>query len=1008
MFSQVSLEDMYGDIAFGGDGDDIIDAHAATHPVYLDVGTGTGAGYQFAMGGVGGDKIVGSDSDDVIIGAGGNDLIDGKSSDDVITGDDGADTITGGAGFDWIWGGGGPDSIDGGANDDMIWSGEPSMAIGPTDQFYNGVGVPGLWWTLPDMFGTGGGGNNTVDGHEEPLGGGGYNGPSGGIGGGATGAAMGDAFSGAANVPMVISGAGVLGNDAYDDEALLVAEPQHGDVQVNANGSFVYTSDAGFEGSDSFYYIAYDASTMEWSEPTAVILIILANTEGVVHPPEAYNDFFSADATVGATVGSVETFHNANALQVVNGAGPSHGSLVLAEDGTYTYTPDPGYIGIDSFQYVAINTATGQQSAPATVTIFVYSTQPVAYQDSYSVNMNAVLTVNTNGVLVNDPWGDTAQLVSGQGPTHGTLTLNSNGTFTYTPASGYIGSDTFQYRAINSSTGQQSAPQTVTIDVVQLPQAVADSYTTNHATTLTAPVPGVLANDTSASSGAKVAGSGPNWGTLTFNADGSFTYVHNPSFGGYDSFQYRAINAAGEQSAPATVTIRVFHALPIAVNDEFTTTIGFRIDGMQPTANDTGIFYGFQWLNAPSHGSIVHIAGQGYRYTPDPQFEGDEALQYFVTNPDGVQSAPATVTIHVMDSEPVAVNDAYTIGAGGNLGEIVLTNDQWANSIQLISGTSHGQLTLEFLSGAYTGMFSYIPAPGFVGDDHFQYRAVNTYSGHQSTFATVTIHVSGPIANDDYYAGQPNSDVEGCFRTNDEWEDDIELVSGPANGSFYFLNEETGDFVYRPNEGFEGYDSFQYRALNTAQGLQSSIATVTIYIGYDPLTLNRPAIVSNEPILVMSQLLAIGDEAIRRWRQAGVSDPAVNTMLSGVQFVIADLPGSHLGGNTKGGKILIDINAAGHGWFVDRTATEESEFTSIISRSEHRATSGSLALDRADLLTVVMHELGHYLGLDHAEDPASTNIMAGSIDLGVRRVPTSQDAALVDLLFTNRGRRRRF
>ena len=94
---------------------------------------------------------------------------------------------------------------------------------------------------------------------------------------------------------------------------------------------------------------------------------------------------------------------------------------------------------------------------------------------------------------------------------------------------------------------------------------------------------------------------------------------------------------------------------------------------------------------------------------------------------------------------------------------------------------------------------------------------------------------------------------------------------------------------------------------------------------------------------------------------------------------VADLPGNLLGA-TMDGKILIDRDAAGFGWFVDPTPGDDEEFTldglgSLVAR-QNTAADG-----RADLLTTVMHELGHVLGYNHADE----GLMDDLLPLGTRR-----------------------
>ncbi len=106
-------------------------------------------------------------------------------------------------------------------------------------------------------------------------------------------------------------------------------------------------------------------------------------------------------------------------------------------------------------------------------------------------------------------------------------------------------------------------------------------------------------------------------------------------------------------------------------------------------------------------------------------------------------------------------------------------------------------------------------------------------------------------------------------------------------------------------------------------------------------------------------------------------DPAV---LRGVSDRVVDLPGTYLGLATLN-EVLIDADAADHGWFVDQTPGEYSEFTRPGDQPEQ---------GRIDLLTTVTHEFGHILGLDDL-DPLGHDhgLMAAALPTGVRRLPAA-------------------
>jgi len=153
-------------------------------------------------------------------------------------------------------------------------------------------------------------------------------------------------------------------------------------------------------------------------------------------------------------------------LIVYSATAPSHGSLTFLPSGGLFYTPNPRFIGQDSVVYTMWDGV--HSSNPATVTFNVISnnTPPIAQPDSYTVIEGTVLTVNAAlGVLANDtdPDGDPLAVLPKTVPTHGTLLMALDGSFTYTPNRGFYGVDNFTYTA--SDGYSTSAPTLVTITV---------------------------------------------------------------------------------------------------------------------------------------------------------------------------------------------------------------------------------------------------------------------------------------------------------------------------------------------------------------------------------------------------------------------------------------------------------------------------------------------------------------------------------------------------------------
>ena len=240
---------------------------------------------------------------------------------------------------------------------------------------------------------------------------------------------------------------------------------------------------------------------------------------------------------------------------------PSNGSVALGADGSFTYTPEANFNGADSFIYQADDGNGGSDTATVNISVSPVNDAPQTQNDSYTAEEDTPLVVAAPGVLSNDVDVDEDMLIVTvvTEPVNGSLVLNANGSFTYTPESNFSGADSFMYQADDGNDGSDTA--TVNISVSPLndaPQAENDSYMAEEDTPLIIAAAGVLSNDVDADGDQLTAApvTGPSNGTLELNADGSFTYTPESNFSGSDSFVYRADDGNGD-SDTATVDIMV-------------------------------------------------------------------------------------------------------------------------------------------------------------------------------------------------------------------------------------------------------------------------------------------------------------------------------------------------------------------------------------------------------------------------------------------------------------------
>ena len=122
-------------------------------------------------------------------------------------------------------------------------------------------------------------------------------------------------------------------------------------------------------------------------------------------------------------------------------------------NGSFTYTPAADFNGTDTFTYRASDGSAQSNPATVTITVTAVNDAPTAADDTYSTAEDTALTVARPACSANDSDPDSSTLTAAvvTGPGHGTLTLNANGAFTYTPAANFNGPDTFTYRASDGS-----------------------------------------------------------------------------------------------------------------------------------------------------------------------------------------------------------------------------------------------------------------------------------------------------------------------------------------------------------------------------------------------------------------------------------------------------------------------------------------------------------------------------------------------------------------------------
>jgi uncharacterized repeat protein (TIGR01451 family) len=277
-----------------------------------------------------------------------------------------------------------------------------------------------------------------------------------------------DGYTTTEDIPLAVATPGVLANDSDPDgdplAAVLDSPPLSGTLFFSPDGSFTYTPTLNFYGVDVFTYHATDA--ISDSNPAMVTLTVNA----VNDPPLAVDDGYTTTEDVALIIAAPGVLANdgdvdGDALAAVLDTWPMSGTLVLSADGSFTYTPTLDFTGVDTFTYHATDTISDSNLAAVTLTVTAVNDPPLAMDDGYTTTEGTPLIVAAPGVLANDGDvdGDALATVLDSPPLSGTLVLNSNGAFTYTPALDFQGIDGFTYHATDAISDSNVATVTLTV-----------------------------------------------------------------------------------------------------------------------------------------------------------------------------------------------------------------------------------------------------------------------------------------------------------------------------------------------------------------------------------------------------------------------------------------------------------------------------------------------------------------------------------------------------------------
>ncbi|MCU0750126.1 MAG: Ig-like domain-containing protein, partial [Akkermansiaceae bacterium] len=609
------------------------------------------------------------------------------------------------------------------------------------------------------------------------------------------------------------------------------------------------------DGTSATLLLSDQSSGLTVSQRTSADLVVdkvsvTLDTGGNASPvavADAYSTNEDTPLVVNAASGLLgnDTDAETNPLTAIKVTDPANGSVTVNANGSFTYTPNSNFAGTDSFTYKANDATSDSNVATVTLTVNAVNDAPVAVADSYVVTLDTPLVTPAPGVLSNDTDVESGSLTAIEvtGPSNGSLTLNTDGSFTYTPTTGYTGADSFTYKANDGTV--DSAPVAVSL-------------------TVQAPAPIGLLNGSFEDGTPQNVGPLDNW-TITGSSGPSgtppfapFGYLTSaPFYVPRDGNRLVVFNAGSN-----TFDGKVTQSFGTVIGETYEVRFSAAIYNASGTTSPTARTQKVRLTVKGNGGATLLTATEDVSGPRNATTWRENILHTFVADSatteisfdDNVTIAGATTTgattsdlllDHVRvtaagsgNTAPVAVADAYstaedtplTIAVGSGL----LVNDTDADTNPLtaskVTDPANGTVTVNS-----NGSFTYTPNANFNGTDSFTYKANDGLADSNTATVTLTVNAvnDAPVAVADSY--NVTQDTPLVTAAPGVLANDIDVengtltaiqVTGPTNGSLT-LNSN-GGFTYTPSTGYTGADSFTYKANDGT--LDSAPVTVSLTV----------------------------------------------------------------------------------------------------------------------------------------------------------------------------------
>ena len=491
----------------------------------------------------------------------------------------------------------------------------------------------------------------------------------------------------------------------------------------------------------------------------------------------------------------------------------------------------------------------------------------------------------------NDPQGGTLTASLLSPPTVGTVVLNPDGSYTYTPPTGFTGVAGFCYVATNASGSSSTACVSINVNPIPLPLANNKPIANNDNTQTTMGTSvsiNVAANDTDPDSATTLNGqlntptivSQPATGVASVNPDGTLSYTPPANFTGVVSFPYQICDKATVPlCATALVTVNVQPTAPVnttlapvAVDDALITSVNTPKTGTV-AANDSdpqGLPLNYT-TGQPTSGTVVMSPTGSYTYTPAPGYTGPASFTYRVCNTAG-KCDVATVSVDVQPATatnpPVIIGEPIVTQPGKPVTvclPIIDADQPDSHTATLCGQPSSGTATAVVNNTTHTVCLTYIPTTTFTGATTVCIQVCDSQGNCTQTIVPITVIPTSqtmalpqpPVVVVVPLVTPKDSTAQVCMTIADPNVGDVHSVSvcspptkGTATAS---VNNATGQVcvTYKPTPGSVGPDAVCLIVCDQTGLCTQVIVPITIVDPTPPGPGVEPPVVTPTPIVTV-------------------------------------------------------------------------------------------------------------------------------------------------------------